>query len=78
MKKLVFMFVAAAALTIAACGGKNEVKDAAKEAVETIDSAATVAKDSLAAATDSAAAKVDSAATAAKDSVAAKVEEVKK
>ncbi len=51
MKKLVFMFVAAAALTIAACGGKNEAakteevaKDTTVEAVVE-DSAKTVASD---------------------------------
>ena len=78
MKKLVFMFVAAAALTIAACGGKNEVKEAAKDAVERIDSAAQVAGDSIKAAADSAAAKVDSTAAAAKDAVKEAAEPEKK
>ena len=63
MKKLVFMFVAAAALTIAACGKKEAVKEAAQEEAPKVE--ATV--DSAKAAVDSAAAKVDSAATAAKD-----------
>ena len=71
MKKLVFMFVAAAALTIAACGKKEAVKEAAQEEAPKVE--ATV--DSAKAAVDSAAAKVDSAA-AKVDSAAAKVEEV--
>ncbi len=61
MKKLVFMFVAIAAMSFASCGNKsNEAAPAADSDTVAVDSAAT---DS--AATDSAAAPADSAAVEA-------------
>lgn len=61
MKKLVFMFVAVAAMSFASCGNKsNEAAPAADSDSVQVDSAAT---DSAAAATDSVA--TDSAATEA-------------
>lgn len=61
MKKLVFMFVAVAAMSFASCGNKsNEAAPATDSDTVQVDSAAT---DS--AATDSAAVATDSAATEA-------------
>lgn len=70
MKKLVFMFVAFAAISFASCGGNTTPTDAAADsiadstAVEVADSAATdsTAADSVSA--DTVAAPVDSAAAA--------------
>ena len=62
MKKLVFMFVAIAAMSFASCGNKNQSAAPASDSDTTaVDSADTAATDS--AATDSAA--TDSAATPA-------------
>ena len=65
MKKLVFLFVAAAAMTFAACDGKKtaeaaaeKIDSAAQVATEAIDSAANAAVDSTKAAADSAKAEV--------------------
>jgi|WetSurMetagenome_2_1015567.scaffolds.fasta_scaffold345432_1 hypothetical protein len=64
MKKLVFMFVAFAAISLASCGNKSADKSAAKDSdsIAAAQSVDTTKKDS--AATDSAAAKApaDSAA----------------
>ena len=60
MKKLVFMFVAIAAMSFASCGNKNQsaapATDSDTTAVDTTDSAAAPA-DSAAAPTDTAAAQ---------------------
>ena len=59
MKKLVFMFVAMAAITVVSCNNAN------KPAPEVVDSAAVEVVDTTAAAVvDSAAAAVDTAAVA--------------
>ena len=71
MKKLVFMFVAAATMSFAvsfsSCGGANTAADSAATDSDSIVVVDTVAQDTAAA--DSAA--TDSAATAATDSVKA-------
>ena len=58
MKKLVFMFVAVAAISFASCGQKAQQEVVDTDSVEVVDSADT------AAVADSAAAPVDSAAVA--------------
>ena len=60
MKKLVFMFVAVAAISFASCGNKTE--QAAPVDTDSIEAGDSVAEDSLAA--DSVAAPADSAAVA--------------
>ncbi len=66
MKKLVFMFVAFAAISFASCGGNTNANAEGGDSTATVDSAATVedsaaTNDSLT--TDSAATTADSAAT---------------
>jgi hypothetical protein len=60
MKKLVFMFVAVAAISFASCGNKTE--QAAPVDTDSIEAVDSVAEDSLAA--DSVEAPADSAAVA--------------
>ena len=60
MKKLVFMFVAVAAISFASCGNKTE--QAAPVDTDSIEAADSVAEDTLA--QDSVAAPADSAAVA--------------
>jgi len=61
MKKLVFMFVAVAAISFASCGG-NKTEQAAPVDTDSIEAVDSVAEDSLAA--DSVEAPADSAAVA--------------
>ena len=60
MKKLVFMFVAVAAISFASCGNKTE--QAAPVDTDSVEAVDSVAEDSVAA--DSVAAPADSAAVA--------------
>ncbi len=65
MKKLVFMFVAFAAISFASCGNKTNDAAAAADSVDTL-AADTLASDSLSAdslSADSAAAATDTTAT---------------
>lgn len=65
MKKLVFMFVAVAAISFASCGNKtNQAAPVDSDSVATVDSAVVDSAATDSAAADSAAAPVDSAATA--------------
>lgn len=65
MKKLVFMFVAVAAISFASCGNKTEqAAPVDSDSVATVDSAATDSAATDSAAADSAAAPADSAAAA--------------
>lgn len=62
MKKLVFMFVAVAAISFASCGNKtNQAAPVDSDSVATVDSAAVDSAATDSAAADSAAAPADSA-----------------
>jgi len=66
MKKLVFMFVAVAAISFASCGNKtNQAAPVDTDSVATVDSAIVDSAATDSAAADSAAAPADSAATEA-------------
>lgn len=72
MKKLVFMFVAMAAISFASCDSKKAgeaVEATADSITAAADSTVEAVTDSIKAAADSAVATVDSAATAAVDSL---------
>ena len=64
MKKLVFMFVAMAAISFATCTETKAPEAPVEEAVEAVDSAAEAVDSTLEAVADSAAEVVDSAAAA--------------
>ena len=62
MKKLVFMFVAFAAISFASCGNKAEAPAAEVDSVEAVVDSAAVSVDSAAAVVDSAASVVEEVA----------------